>query len=356
MASPLTLRIIRTVYAHQGAHAGIRQVCARFDPARIRWHEQLVVKDGGRRPLAFRAARRLTRRWFSAHPRQYMLEDWLAERECLRICRETAIDVVQFLDAEHSLRHLPRWMGQWPQRPLLAGLFHLPPEVGGAHLVPETLRRLDAVMAVGEEQADWLQSVLPDARVHLVRHGVDEEFFHPAPDPPAGPPWRLLTVGGHLRDHALFVAVAEALRDQPGIECHAVFRPPPGLVLPSNVRVHTGISDEALAALYRRCHVSFLPFAQLTASNALLESMASGLPVVMPDLRAVRTYADHRQARVFPAGDVAAAVDTVRTLLADPDACRALGAAGRQAALQCTWRHTAEAMTTIYASLASAQR
>lgn len=352
MVTPITLRVLSTFYPHLGAHAGMRQVCSRFDTARVRYHEQLVTKQGDGLPLPFRAARRLTRRWFSAPPQQYMLEDWLAERECLRACRDSAVDVVQFMDAEHSLRHLPRWMSGWSRRPPIVGLYHFPPDVARVHVAIDVLRTLDAVMAVGGEQAEWLQSLVPSTRVHLVRHGVDEAFFHPAADgPPAGPPWRVLTVGGHLRDHALFLAVAEALCGTSDIECHAVFRPPPGMVLPPNVHLHTHISDDELAALYRRSHVCFLPFQQITASNALLEAMSSGLPVVMPELKAARTYADERHARLFPVGDIDGAVDHIRALLADPAARQALGTAGRQAALRCTWSDTAKTMTAVYASL-----
>ena len=58
----------------------------------------------------------------------------------------------------------------------------------------------------------------------------------------------------------------------------------------TNVHIHRGIEDVALAEMYRNVGVLLLPLADSTANNALREGMASGLPVAAPDLPAVRAY------------------------------------------------------------------
>ena len=92
---PLRVRMLSTFYPHLGDHMGFRQVRRHFDPARVEWTEQLVIKPREHLPLWFRAGRRMTRKWFSAPPAQYMLEDWLAERALLRAARSTGWHGVQ---------------------------------------------------------------------------------------------------------------------------------------------------------------------------------------------------------------------------------------------------------------------
>jgi len=71
--------------------------------------------------------------------------------------------------------------------------------------------------------------------------------------------------------------------------------------------------------------------------------LASGRPIVAPatpDLAEV--LVDGVNARLVPPDDVAAFVDALARLVADPAAAAALGAAGREAALANTWRARAE--------------
>jgi glycosyltransferase involved in cell wall biosynthesis len=63
-----------------------------------------------------------------------------------------------------------------------------------------------------------------------------------------------------------------------------------GLSRFDNVHTHRGIDDDTLAELYRNADVLLLPLTDSTANNALLEGMASGLPLVATDLPAVRAY------------------------------------------------------------------
>ena len=350
---PLSAHMISTYYPHLGDHMGFRQVRKHFSPDRLRVREHLVTKDGEFLSAPFRAVRRITRNWFSQSPKVYMLEDWLAERALLREVRAGGVDIVQYLDAEHSLRHGPRWLAGLPKPPKVAGMFHMPPEIIERLIERENVRRLDAVITLAPDQADWFKTWLDPARVHLVKHGVDDAFFHPAEGgPPSEPPWRVVTVGTNFRDYDLLFRVAARLGDLPDVQFHVVKRFGPDTVIPSNVRVHTGLSDEDLAGLYRRSHICMLPLAKATASNTLLEGMASGLPVVVSDLYSVRSYAGEEEALFFPVGDAEAAAARIRELVENPELRLRLGRAGRARAERTNWKASAEGLTRIYESLA----
>ena len=350
---PLRVRMLSTFYPHLGDHMGFRQVRRHFDPARVEWTEQLVIKTREHLPLWFRAGRRMTRKWFSAPPAQYMLEDWLAERALLRAARAHPTDIVQILDGEHSFRNSATWMARLRPRPLLAALFHIPPELLDPLIVRDAVRRLDAVFTVSPDQADWFRSWVEPARVHLVLHGVDDVFFHPAPGgPPADPPWRVLTVGINFRDYDLVFNVARRLAHVRDLEFHVVRNLPPGTRIPPNVRVHKGISDLELAELYRSSHISLLPLIRATASNTLLEAMASGIPTVASDLPSLHAYTVPGETLFYPPGDDAAAADRIAELLRDPARRIEMGRASRVRAERTNWQASAAELMRLYERMA----
>ncbi len=352
-APPLRVRLLSTYYPHLGERMGFRQVRRHFDPARVEWTEQLVVKTREHLPLPFRICRRFSRRWFSEPPAQYMLEDWLAERALLRTVRAHPVDVVQLLDGEHSFRHSADWLGRLRVPPRVAAMFHLPPERLEPVIPREAVRRLDAVIAVSPDQADWFRSWMDPTRVHLVLHGVDDEFFHPAPDgPPAGPPWRVITVGNNFRDYNMVFDVARRLAHMDGLEFHVVRDLPRDTPLPGNVRVHRGISDDALAALYRSCHLCLLPLVLATASNTLQETMASGIPTVTTDLPSLRAYSPGGETLFFPRGDAESAAGLVKSLIEDPVRRAELGRQARARVVTINWKASARALTGVYEHLA----
>jgi glycosyltransferase involved in cell wall biosynthesis len=168
---------------------------------------------------------------------------------------------------------------------------------------------------------------------------------------PAQPPWRVITVGTNFRDYGVVFEVARRLADVPDLQFHVVRKFPPGAVIPSNVRVHTGLSDDDLAALYRKSHVCLLPLTKATANNTLLEAMASGVPCVATDLHAIRAYTRPEAVRLVPAGDVDAAAAEVLRLVQDAALRAEAGRAAREHVLGQTWRHAAGSLTRIYESL-----
>jgi glycosyltransferase involved in cell wall biosynthesis len=95
-------------------------------------------------------------------------------------------------------------------------------------------------------------------------------------------------------------------------------------------RVHVVPSPGGAVPVVRALDVGVLCSESEGLSNAVLEYMACGLPVVAsavggnPDL-----VADGVNGRLFPAGDVGALARALESVLADPERARAMGRAGR---------------------------
>ena len=134
--------------------------------------------------------------------------------------------------------------------------------------------------------------------MEFIPHGVDTTFFRPVPKvTSAGAPLRLLTVGTWLRDYDLWVEIAERLADlEMNVELtvisnkHLIAKTRDKLYKDITVNWQTGLSDEQLADTYQQSDLLLLPLIDAWANNALLEAMASGLPILCSDLPATREY------------------------------------------------------------------
>ena len=170
------------------------------------------------------------------------------------------------------------------------------------------LEASDAIITVSEMQARELVTLGLPVEAYAVPHGVWTRVFRPA-SASARARSDVLIVGSFLRDwdgakhviaelarHGVHsVAVGAGARDHLN-----------GLDVP--VDVLPRVSEDELAALYDRAAAVFLPFLDATASNALLEAMAAGCPVVCPRFPSLVDEYLHDDSDAYEAGryDIAA--------------------------------------------------
>jgi glycosyltransferase involved in cell wall biosynthesis len=278
----------------------------------------------------------------------YKLSDVRAEARALRRGLARRIDIVHYLDGEHSAQYLPLARGlarvSWPR---LIATFHQPPAVLPGLVRPDVVRRLDHVTVVAPTQAEFFEQFLPRERVHSILHGIDTDFFRPPPCRRPTEELACLMVGHYLRDFGSVRRVAQRLASEP-ICFHVVTDHPTGLDDLANVTVHRGLSDEALLARYQQADLLFLPLVDCTANNALLEGLACGLPVVTTDLPAVRIYAPGEEAVRVPDNDADDLAHALTTLRRSPDRRASMGRAARRRAEHLSWPNVAAAYACLY--------
>lgn len=261
-----------------------------------------------------------------------------------------------FVKGEVDVHHVPRWTRG--RRVRVVATFHHPPEFGELEdKVDSLLRKLDGVVVLAETQKRALDAVLDPARVRVVHHGVDTEFFRPATAPTSEE--RIISVGSFARDHQL---MNEAMRRVWAVRPTATF-----LIVGTGTRSHErspltdaraiyidNVSDQELLHLYQSCSVAALPVWAATANNALLEAMSCGVPIVAPDIGGLREYLGDQAGVLVTPSESAEFADAILTLLSDPRHRAILGRAGRDRAVsQFDYEVVAKEMSDFYRDILS---
>ena len=109
------------------------------------------------------------------------------------------------------------------------------------------------------------------------------------------------------------------------------------------------IDNERIAELYRQADVSINSSLVDNMPNSILESLASGVPVVSTDVGGVRYVVEHgKTALLVPPGDAEAMARAVLGLLDQPEEARRLARAGREAVQQYTWEQVRPRLIEVY--------
>jgi glycosyltransferase involved in cell wall biosynthesis len=223
--------------------------------------------------------------------------------------------------------------------------FHQPPDIATELLNSKLLCRFDQVVLVSPSQVPYFRQHVAEDRLHIILHGVDTEFFHPKSTLNRTNTIRCVTVGHWLRDWEVFRAVASAMKT---VTFDVVTSRPMVFDGLPNVRTHSAIDDATLASLYRKADVIFLPLVQSTANNALLEGIASGLPVVATDLEAVRAYLPGGEGILVDGNRLRGFIEALTRLAGDVDARLKMGHCARTRAEALAWPHQVRQYETLY--------
>jgi len=186
--------------------------------------------------------------------------------------------------------------------------------------------------------------------VLLSRHGVRHDFFKPAGLPGASDSPRLLFVGGWLRDFDTLLAAMELIwheLPETKLDC-VVMRGAwndPALVELSHdhrVQFHADLSPEALRNLYQQAALLFLPLVDSVANNAIVEALASGLPIVSTRVGGVSEYVPESAGELCRPGDAGAHAATVLCWLSDGERLKEARLAARKCAeTELDWKNIA---------------
>jgi glycosyltransferase involved in cell wall biosynthesis len=282
--------------------------------------------------------------------------NWLAEADLAGRCIAGPVDLVHFIDGEHGgwlLPSLPAALFGAAGRPRFVTTLHQPP-AGLEPLVNHgLLGRQDAIIVLCHAQKDYLRDHVDPARVFVVPHGVDTDFFHPSsPEAAAGRPnnrFRLLLVGHWLRDFDSVFAALELLA-QAGIAADLTIVSPVQVNRPASVAVTvlSDLSDQALRDAYRSADALVLPLLDATANNAILEAMACGIPVISTRVGGVPEMVGSDAGILCPPRDARSLADAVARLATRPTERTAMGQAARRRAEELDWREIAQRHHALY--------
>jgi len=228
-------------------------------------------------------------------------------------------------------------------------------------------RKASALVACSEGLKSRALRFLPSAEIEVIPNGVDLEAFRPA-DPevraagPGSAALRLLTVGrlsATKRLPLLIEAVERLNRDG----CNAHLTIVGGGALESELRRLLGERDlrgivtltgrhdaRYMPKTYRKHDVFVSASMQEGMSNAMLEAMASGLPIVTTRCEGVEELVD-ANGMVVEDPQPAALAAAIRKLADDRAARDAMSVAARKRAEQFSWSGAAESYLRLYAKV-----
>ena len=238
----------------------------------------------------------------------------------------------------HDLQHLDH-----PQ------LFSHAERLFRARMHEGSARRADAVIVpsqfVRRRTVELLG--LPPERVHVIPWGLDHERFRPGDAErerfllyPARP-WP------HKNHATLFEAFARLREERPELRLVLTGGGHEGRTVPAGVDVRGHVSQEELAALYRRAACLVFPSLYEGFGQPPLEAMACGCPVAASNIPAIAEACGDAAALFDPHDpeDIAAVVAGVL------DAPERFAAAGLERARRFTWQETARRHEDLYRSM-----
>ena len=194
---------------------------------------------------------------------------------------------------------------RWRKAPrnVMATIHHPPPRRIPDRML-RNLSRLSSAIILCQADLSFYESCIGRDRVRFIHHGVDIAFFHPAAQNNLSSR-RILFAGHNGRNtQMLHRVIARLTHRQPTLQFdllvprqYRYFSGLEQLTSHGNVRWHERLSDEALRELYQTSYLLLLPMESCSANNAIVESLACGLPIVTTDIGGIRDYGG---ASVYP--------------------------------------------------------
>jgi glycosyltransferase involved in cell wall biosynthesis len=226
--------------------------------------------------------------------------------------------------------------------------------------------RVDAVVVHSEHGRARLveQLGVAPAKVHVIAHGAFEHLARSPREQPLPP--ALAAVGGPvvlcfglLRPYKGVDVLLEAWREVDGAELWIVGMPRMDIdalraSAPPSVRwVPRFVTDDEIAAYFRRADLVVLPYREIDQSGVLFTALAFGVPLLLSAVGGFPELAAHGAAALAPPGDAPALAAELRRLVADGAARERLAAAARAAAAgPYSWDAIARRHLALYGSLA----
>ncbi|MFH1278317.1 MAG: glycosyltransferase family 4 protein [Candidatus Eisenbacteria bacterium] len=223
------------------------------------------------------------------------------------------------------------------------------------HVSRRIWRSASAVTCVSRSQVALAERTDRSVEFRLIPNGVDTTVFHPGPDPEV---FTVLFVGRLIHrkgvDH-LIEAFASLGEERGGARLVIVGDGPARNALEDLAR-RRGVAERVmfrgatnwsgLPEIYREASLFVLPAHEEAMSNAALEAMASGLPIITTDTGVAEILDEN--GFVVPRSDPGAIADAIRRYLRDPELLRRHGERSRERAEQMSWEGVSRDYLDLY--------
>lgn len=255
--------------------------------------------------------------WHDRRDSVYAASEWRYSRKI----KNSGIHHILYYDVHYRL--FERW-NKAPESIIVT--IHHPPGRDFPEGMRENLKRLSSAIVLTTKDIGFYEKIIGKGRVRFIPHGVDTEFFRPITTSNLAPRTsNLLFTGQNGRNTKMLERVIKRLFDKYENICLDLLVPKnrretPGLrQLAGHPRVfwHENLSDEDLRALYQNSYLLLQPMEDCAANNAIVESLACGLPVVTTDVGGVRDYGGGTVYPVVANNDDEAMGELVEKYMAD---------------------------------------
>jgi glycosyltransferase involved in cell wall biosynthesis len=214
---------------------------------------------------------------------------------------------------------------------------------------------------MAERECEQIRLRYPTLPCVFIPHGIDVDFWRPISVPPRR---QVCAVGRYLRNFPMFLRVSRSLLARyPDLTIRWLVNPDfqlsPDLAqaLPSGrFELARHLSAAQLHQFYVESWLFFTPYDNVTASNAIVESMACGIPVFTTHVGGMASYAGADAITMLPNNDDNAMLAAVSRCL-DSAEIRSLHAhRGRQhAEARFSWPRIVSAHEAYYGRLLGQQ-
>jgi glycosyltransferase involved in cell wall biosynthesis len=227
-------------------------------------------------------------------------------------------------------------------------------------------RRAYTVLAISQQHRALALQTCPELPIPVIFNGIDTQVFFPATPRPADDPCNILCVGRLIerkgQQHLLQAfARLRAQQTQPG--CLLTFvgtgdsestlrKLAEDLGVAAFVRFLGFVPRERMPEIYRSAHIFVLPSQSEGMSIALLEAMASGLPVIVTDTGGTdELVSDGVNGLIVRWADVAALEQAIVRLQQNRALAWQLGDVSRSRAGQLSWENIAKEYLALFNEL-----
>ena len=342
------LAMFTTKIPHHSSHSGYEQLVNYIDAG------QVVVRE--RKTATGFFSKNIERAFrLGAVSRWYMWDGIEAEWSIFKLGRKHGDTFTgHILYGDPAIGYIP-YLRSMIRGNVVLSIHACPSDLPQIIRRPKLLKNIDGLILLGENQKPFfLDAGVPEERLHVIYHGVDDVFFTPGDTEVRSESnkkaFEILMVGSWRRNFKLYADVCRRFEGNDDVRFTVISHDHnkvhfEGL---SNVQFLSGLPDTELRDRYQKAGAMLLGLEDAVANNVLLEAMACGLPLVVERVGALPEYLSSEGGLFFDQNDVDGAASAIKQLREQPDLALKLSDTALQEVKEFQWPKMARKVEEVY--------